>query len=694
MARSTAPESGTSRRVLRALSFAALAVFALPGCGESEGSAGATTTASSTAVNTRGAPRTEWGRRVAAMEEKAELMGGGVTAEDLAGAHPLSQDTFRDDGNQDAIPALGGRVIMHVASQPASLNYTLSNSWSTTTMLNEMHDSLLNYNWETWEQDLELAARMDIEDTLILKGGRSEDNGNIIYGRVQEFPEHYLVASGSVENPIEEQRIAKADVESIQRGTVFTFELREGVTWHDGHAFDAADVLFSWDVFNNPVVDCDESRFRFNRIGHGEVLGPLTVRFFYDEQYFQAKQTFNNTLCILPRHLYDLTDSDNADYDPTADLAARGTYINDNRHNHEWVGLGPYKLVDWRQDEYVEATRNDNYYIADPATRGYLDILRWRFIKDDELTYQALLNSEIDTFNRVKTIDFFGDKTQSEDFTKLFNKTYTYAGQFGYTGWNMYSPKLSDVRVRTALAHAFDGQGWINVQYKGLAVQVTGSQFFIGPGYNHDVKPLAYDPALAEQMLLEAGWYDHNGDGIADKDGVELVIEWLMPSGNSASRDTGQRMQESFAKIGVKLDIQALEWASFLERILDRKFEGCNLAWVLEGLTSDPTQLWHSSNGAEEKRSSNHSGYMDAESDELIDAIVTELDDEKRHALFQKLHERIYSLQPYLFSQNPPVKIAFNKDIHGIKLYHFTPGFRLRDMYYEEGTPGTRPIEE
>ena len=70
-----------------------------------------------------------------------------------------------------------------------------------------------------------------------------------------------------------------------------------------------------------------------------------------------------------------------------------------------------------------------------------------------------------------------------------------------------------------------------------------------------------------------------------------------------------------------------------------------------------------------------------------------ELDPAKRSKIWKELHARVYELQPYLFGWNVPRKVAFNKNLRGVKLYKFTPGYRLRDMYYEEGTPGTRPLE-
>ncbi len=674
-----------ARRLLLGMALGASAALVLlaKGCSPADGDSAAADAATGSA-GAGGAPA--W-----AVERAAE-MGGGVRPEDVMGPHVAPRDLFNPD-RHEARPALGGRIIVHTPGQPKNINYTLENSFSVTQVLREIHSSLIVFNWETWRQDPLLAQSWEKEDTLILKGGRTADNGNILFGSVTEQGDDYVVTSGSPANPIAETRVPKADVESLQRQTVFTFHLRHDVKWHDGHPFDSGDVVFSTDIYKNKVVDCDEARFRFLEIAKSEALDKYTARFFYTQQYFQAFETFNDTLCILPSHLYNLNDPDNKDYDPKADEAKQGKYVNDNPHNIDWVGLGPYRMTAWERNQYIEAERFPDYFEKDPTKTGYADVLRWRFIEDDNAAFQALLNSEMDIFWRVKTEDYFGEAVKQKAFTDNFYAAYTYIGSYGYTGWNMYRAKLSDVRVRTALAYAFDELGWINFKYSGLAVPVTGPQFFIGPAYNWDVKPLPYDPDKATELLAEAGWYDRNGDGTVDKDGEELSIEFLMPAGNKASESLGQKLQESLSKVGVKLTIQPLEWASFLERILDRDFDGCNLAWVLPEVESDPKQIWHSSEAGLKQRSSNHSGYADPETDRLIDAGRRELDPDKRAAIWREMHARVYSLQPYLFGQNPPYKIAINTKLRGVKLYNFSPGFRLRDMYYEEGTPGTRPLK-
>jgi peptide/nickel transport system substrate-binding protein len=621
----------------------------------------------------------------------AESFGGGVRPEDVSGPHVPAIDLFHPD-QREVKPALGGRVIAHFASQPANTNYMIDNSATTSSMLKEVHSALLLFDWETWKQELVLAERMDVEDTLVLEGGRSEDNGNIVYGKVTEDGDDYVVVSGSPAHPMEERRVPKAQVASLERGTVFTFKVREDVLWHDGHPFDAADVLFSWEAYLNPTVRCDHTRFRFQEIAKGELLDRHTVRFFFRQQYYSAVETFNDTLCILPRHLYDLLDPDNRDFNAQATAEERGTYINDNPHNIEWVGLGPYRVTKWERDQYVEAERFPGYFETDPAKVGYLDTLRWRFIKDDDAAFNALLNGDIDIFWRVKTEDYKGANTAQEAFTDRYYKAYTYTGQYSYTAWNMTRSKFSDLRVRTAFAHAYDIRGWIHSKYSGLAVPVTGPAFFLAPAYNRDVQPLPYDTDKAEELLTEAGWYDRNGDGTIDKDGEEMVIELLFPAGNKASEAYGTKLQESFAKVGAKVVLQPLEWASMQERLKDRKFDTASMAWTIPELESDPYQIWHSSQAGVGVRGSNYSAIADPLVDELVERVRRELDFEKRQEAWRALHERIYELQPYLFGQTPPLKIAFNKALRGVKLYNFAPGFRLRDMYYEEGTPGTRPL--
>jgi peptide/nickel transport system substrate-binding protein len=679
---------------------ALLSAIALSAC-SGETSTGSNTSASTDTVadSGTGAPAARKG-----VSLTPELEAAGISANELQGAsYEPPVDAFHPKGQ--VTPALGGRGIMHVSSEPPNLNFFIENSASIRWVLYDVHAGLLAFDPVSWEYELDAAQHYDIEDQLLLTGDAGTDwsgsafagavstaaEGQVVFGRiVSDDGDSYVLESGSGFHDMARVEVPKSDVAEVILGSVYTFELRDGVVWHDGHALDADDLVFTMGLFSNPNVDCDEKRYKYEKIKRTDKVSDGVVRFFWDRQYFASTAAFGFDLCILPSHLYNLADPDNSDHDASASPEDQGAYVNDNKHNIDWVGLGPYRVTTFERGQYIEAEKADTYWKKDPRESGYLDTIRWRSINHDDLAFQALLNDEIDIFYRIKSEDFFGDLTRTETFEKVAYKALTYVGNVGYTVWNMRRPKLSDPRVRTALSHAFDIKNWIATNYRGYALWSTGTQFWFGDAYNHEVGGNAYDPYLAEDLLSEAGWYDRDGNGIVDKDGEDLVIEILMPSGNKASEKLLQAFQEAYRKVGVKVDIQPYEWATFLEHLLDRDFDAANLAWTLPDPESDPEQLWHSKHSG--LRSSNHSGMNDPEIDALIDAGQRELDKDKRMEIWHEVHQRIYDLQPYLLGWNVPRKIAINKKLHGLKLYKFEPGFRMQDLYYEAGTEGTRPL--
>ena len=635
-----------------------------------------------------------------------------ATAEPEVGPGPVAIDEFHPDRAQPAKPAYGGQVVVHLSSMPEGLNRAIENSAVSTWMAYEVHDQLVLQDWESWEMKPSLCERWDEEDQLILRPeavarystahriGKGESARSILFGKISKS-----AAGGFDVKPVsraksagaEAVHVPAADVAAVEYGTVFTFYLPGNVKWHDGHPFDADDVFFSWDIYNNPAVDCDEIRFSYQKILAAEVLDPRTIRFYYASQYFKALDV-PGSMCILPRHLYDLTDPDNRKYDPEVHAhfgaghkfteAELGDYINNNPHNTNWIGLGPYKVTKW-DSQSITAERFLDYHA--PEKGGYFDRIVWRHIPNDDAAFLALVNGELDFFARVKSEDYFGEGTATEAFTSNYYKGYFYTGTYGYTGWNLYRPQLKDVAVRKALCHAFDWDSFLRTNYHGLGIRVTGAQSYFGPGYNHDVKPLSYDPELAEELLAEAGWYDRDGDGLIDRDGVPFEIEFLYPSGNKASETFGLTMQEAYEKLGIKLVMRNLEWSSFLERMLERNFDAVNLAWV-PSIESDPEQLWHSKWGSPDKKSSNMCGVMDPHVDELIEKGQKELDPDARAAIWKELHRYLYEeIQPYMFGINTPKKFAMNRRIRGFQAFKIAPGYSIRRWYYPAGTPGTRP---
>ncbi|HBZ55878.1 MAG TPA: hypothetical protein DEO88_10775, partial [Syntrophobacteraceae bacterium] len=91
-----------------------------------------------------------------------------------------------------------------------------------------------------------------------------------------------------------------------------------------------------------------------------------------------------------------------------------------------------------------------------------------------------------------------------------------------------------------------------------------------------------------------AGWTDHDGDRILDKDGVPFEFEFVISAGSKFAEQLATILQENLKQVGIKMRIRKLEWAVFIQKIDAREFDACTLGWSL-GWDSDPFQVWHSS---------------------------------------------------------------------------------------------------
>lgn len=625
-------------------------------------------------------------------------------------AIPTRVDAFHPDARPDAQgnvpplpkPAYGGRVILHMEAMPKSLCWPLESASVIRRILYETNETMLLRNWETGVLEPDLCTDYVVEDLIWKNHGPSPDQRAFLFGRVREDGDAWVVTPLSNENPLrEEARVSKSEVSEVLPGVVITFHLRSGVKWHDGHPFDARDVRFSFDLYSIRGLRCEEKLFQFQKVRSCEEAGPLTVRFFFERPYFNGLSSLGD-MAILPSHLYDLDDPDNAAFDPSSkarraqepnwkpSAKEKCQYIESNPHNREWIGLGPYRVSEFGKD-FVEATRFDDYF--DPSRAGYVDTIRWRAIPDFSTGFQALLNGQLDYFDSMTADDYFGSTVEKPLFTDRFYRGLHESPVYWYIGWNTHRPMLQDPIVRRALAHLFDFDEFARTYYRGIARQVTAHWLPDSPAYDRALAPYPFDPKLARKMLADAGWYDRDNDGIADKDGIALSIELLIVAGNVGVQAFAAKFQENLKGAGVQLRITTLEWGSLNERKKKRDFDALALGWspAFEG---DPEQVWHSRWGGDGVEGSNFAGLQDPEVDGLIERGQRQLDSRKRNELWHLLHRRVYELQPYLFCYNVSRRFAMSKQIRGFQSVKIDPNFVVRRWYYPAGTPGTRLTRE
>jgi len=530
--------------------------------------------------------------------------------------------------------------------------------------------------------------------------------GTELYGKTSRGEDGVLtVTPASDENPLHERlkstgetslTLKKGEWIDVHEQTYYTYTLRDGVTWSDGTPFTTRDIEFGYTLLNSPNVDGDHIRTYYQDLIECRALSPRVVRMRYRQQYFKAFEfTYAITQFTPPFHFFqkifqeqgrDLTleplteEEEKATGKISAAGKEFGKFFNtDDRYNRAPLGTGQYTVDRWISKDRVELARNQNYW--NKARPGHVDRIIVKFIPDQVSSMAALKAGEIDFFYDMSPEQYFDDWPNIDPaIRENYVQATWYSPMFSYFGWNQLAPQLQDRRVRIALTLLFDRQDFVDKKLHGEGVVVSGTQYYFGPGYDHEVAPLAYDPETARELLSEAGWIDTDNDGILDKDGVKFQIVLRLAQGRPINVQRAEVLQKNLKQAGIEMKIEQLEWASFIEKVRAKECDVITLSWATP-VESDPFQIWHSSEAARHKRGSNTISFANPAADSLIEMLRVTLDEKKRKRIHSSFHRLIDSEQPYLFLWVPKEFGAYHKRFRNVKWYRLRPGFDLSEWY-------------
>ena len=421
-------------------------------------------------------------------------------------------------------------------------------------------------------------------------------------------------------------------------GKVVIFHLRKGVKWQDGHPFTADDVIFTYHKMIDPKVATPYSG-DFELVEKVQKLNEYTVKVVYKHPVAKALSIW--TMGIMPKHLLEKED------------------LNTTSYNRRPVGTGPYILEKWVTGRYLVLKANPDYFRGRP----YIEKVIYRIIPDTATMFLELQSGNLDYMGL--TPFQYKRQTNTPFFKNNFRK-FRYPS-FGYTymGFNLRVPLFKDKRVRQAIAYAVDRKLIVDVVLLGLGTVSNGifppSSWACDP----NLKPFPYDPERAKRLLKEAGWYDHDGDGIIDKDGTPFVFTILTNQGNLQRISAAEIIQYQLAKVGIKVKIRVLEWQALLKRIMERNFQAVILGWAL-GYDPDPYDIWHSSKT--KAGGFNFVGYKNPVVDKLLEKARSILDRAERQKIYRKIQRIIYEDQPYCFLYVMDSLSILHKRFHNVKL--------------------------
>lgn len=410
--------------------------------------------------------------------------------------------------------------------------------------------------------------------------------------------------------------------------TEWEFQLREGVTWHDGRPFTADDVVFTFSrVPNVPNSPGGFGGF-LRMVTRVEVKDAHTLR-IHTRRPHPLLPLDLASVCIISRH------------------AGEGMATEDYNSGRAAIGTGPYRLVSYRAGDRVELQRNDAYWgEREPWAR-----VDYRMILNDAARTSALLAGDVDLIEQIPTSDLARLRREPRlTVTEIASlRTVYMAPDYSRDGGtplvtdNAGTPlpvnPFKDVRVRRALSMAINRDALVERVMEGASV-ATAQWLPEGAfGYNPDVKPVAFDAEGARRLLAEAGY----------PEGFRLTVNTPNDRWPNDARLT-QAVAQMWTRIGVRVQVEAAPWTAFVPRRARVEYAMQLGAW---GSSTGEASNYLANVVATHDRqrltgANNNARFSSPEFDELTARASSTMDDTAREALWQQITARYAEEMPLI----------------------------------------------
>jgi len=427
------------------------------------------------------------------------------------------------------------------------------------------------------------------------------------------------------------------------------FHLDPRARWQDGQPVTAADVEFTFNAYTDSTVS-SPFRPKLKRIASVTQRDAQTAVFRFHERYPEMFYDAVYHMRILPAHLLRPIPRDQWKTAP---------------FGRQPVGDGPYKFVRWQAAQSLELVADSTFFLGRPGIRRLI----WRFTPNLQVAVQQVIADQADVREQLVTPDNVERASAAQQLT-----IYPFRGNvYTYLSFNLRAngdtskphPIFGDRDLRRALTMAVDRASLVKSALGALGKVPPGPMSSLLGIWDPEIRQLPYDTAQANRILNGRGWRDHDGDGIRDKDGTPLAFRMLVPSTSELRKRYARLLQEQYRLIGVRVDIDELEFSVVTDRLGSGKYDTSILS---RGNDPSPSsgiqQSWTQAGWG----GSNFGRYYNAQFEELVDRAIAASTREQARTLWRRAIETINADAPGIWLYSLENVAAIHKRVDNVQI--------------------------
>jgi peptide/nickel transport system substrate-binding protein/oligopeptide transport system substrate-binding protein len=460
---------------------------------------------------------------------------------------------------------------------------------------------------------------------------------------------------------LEVQPAIAKDWESSEDGTEWTFELKEGVKFHNGREVKAADVVYSFSRLLDPETKSERAWLFENVVGSQEfqdekaeevtglkAVDDYTVKISLKEPF----APFLSMLCM-----------ENASIVPKEVVQELGEQFGQNP-----VGAGPFEFKSWKQDSKLVLEKNEDYY---QENRPYLDKVVYRIIVEGTSAFPEYeqgniyqLDSNIPDGQMERVMDPEGDF--ADDYNQV-DRLGTY-----YLAINNQKEPFDNKKVRKAMNYAVNKEVIAKV-VKNDTVNPAHSILPPGmPGYNSDLEGYPEDIEKAKELLKEAGY----------PDGLPGEYKIIYNTSDLHQRNL-EAIQRNLKQIGINVKLVNMDWGTILDKADQGDFTLMRMGWIAD--YPDPDNflyvLFHSNNVGS---GANYSFYQNKAMDKKLEKARKMDRGQKRLDLYQEIEAELMDDAPWVPIYYYSTPVLVQPFVHNYVFTGQTP-LPLTNVWVEPG---------